>query len=115
MSRARAFGLALGVLWVPHLLPFTQSWFTECDHCTGQWLKYFAVLPGFMLAMPVMFQLHLPEQPYLPIATACTTLALALALVWAVRRWPRARWWTLGGVALLAAGHAILLAHMFRM
>ena len=114
MSRWQAAGCAVLALWVPHLLPFTQGWFTTCDHCTTAWLQYFAVLPGFLLALPLTFQLDLPQQPYLFIVTACTTLALTAALIWALRRWPRARWWTLGGVVLLAAGQAILLAKLFR-
>ena len=39
---------ALGLMWLPHLLPFVLGPLTECGHCVRTYLQYFAVLPGFL-------------------------------------------------------------------
>lgn len=39
---------ALGLMWPPHLLAFVFGPLTECPHCVGVYLKYLAVMPGFL-------------------------------------------------------------------
>lgn len=36
------------LMWPPHLLAFVFGPLTECSHCVGIYLKYFAVMPGFL-------------------------------------------------------------------
>lgn len=39
---------ALLLMWPPHLLALVFGPLTECDHCVQVYLKYFAVMPGFL-------------------------------------------------------------------
>jgi len=70
---------ALGLMWLPHLLPFVFGPLTECGHCVRTYLQYFAVMPGFP-AGPLS---GVPESLiWVPMVAATAAIFLLLTLGW---------------------------------
>lgn len=62
----RPLGLSAGAIYAGQLAPFLFGPLTECTHCVLNYLKFFPMIPGFLLGDLVMrwLPVSLPENDF---------------------------------------------------
>lgn len=111
----RALLEAAAVLYLPQLAAFVIGPLTECDHCTGLYIRLYPIVPGHPFGMALVLLTGMQSDlPFFLVWGAGAVLLLA-GVTWGMRLLGRRRLWLAAPVALLAGVHSVMLAHLLRM